>query len=144
MDGDRRDARFRAGVRFGIGLAALALAAVPPLARITRSWAFRSAVAGESMGPLLRPGDWLLVDPDAYRSRPPRVSDLVVVSDPREPERSLVKRVGAVEPDGRLVLLGDRPERSTDSRTFGPVDATAVLGRPWLRYWPPRRIGRIH
>ncbi len=138
-----RDARFRAGVRFGIGLAALALAAIPPIARVARSWSLRSAVAGESMSPPLRPGDWLLVDPDAYRGRNPRPSELVAVSDPRDPDRWLVKRVAAVEPDGRLVVAGDSPGQSTDSRTFGPVESRSVVGRPWLRYWPLRRIGRI-
>lgn len=142
-DDTLRDARFRAGVRFGIGLAALAIAALPPVARLARSWAWRCAVAGESMTPLLRPGDWLLVDPDAYRRRPPHAAELVAVRDPREAERWLVKRVASVERDGRLVLLGDAPAQSTDSRTFGPVDASAVLGRPWARYWPLTRIGRI-
>ncbi len=137
------DARFRSGLRVGIGLAALGLALLPSLARVARSWAFRSAVAGESMRPLLEPGDWLLVDPDAFRSRPPRSHDLVAVPDPREPARWLVKRVVAVDPDGRLQLQGDDPGRSTDSRTFGPVDPATVIGRPWARYWPPNRVGPI-
>jgi nickel-type superoxide dismutase maturation protease len=137
------DARFVSGVRAGIALAALGMALAGPVGRLIRSWAFRSAVAGESMSPLLRPGDWLLVDPDAYRRRPPRASELVAVPDPRSPGRWLVKRVEAVGPDGWLELRGDAPDRSTDSRVFGPVDAATVIGRPWARYWPPRRWGRI-
>jgi nickel-type superoxide dismutase maturation protease len=139
-----RSARFRAGIRFGIGLAALALAAIPPLARARRSWPLRSEVVGESMAPLLRPGDWLLVDPDAYRGRTARPSDLVALLDPRSPDRWLVKRVARLGPDGRLVVTGDNPGQSTDSREFGPIEAASILGRPWLRYWPPRRIGPIH
>jgi len=95
------------------------------------------------MAPALLPGDWLLVDPPSLFARPPRAGDLVVMPDPRQPQRLLVKRVDAQHEDGRLRLLGDAPQVSTDSRIFGPVDAAAVLGRPWLRYWPPARIGRL-
>ena len=140
---DVRNARFRAGLRVGIGLAAAGFAVVPPLARLVRSWPFRSAVLGDSMRPGLLPGDWLLVDPRAFASRPPRPGDLVAALDPTESSRWLVKRVGAVAGDGRIELLGDSPEMSTDSRSFGLVDPGAIIGRPWARYWPPARIGPI-
>lgn len=54
----------------------------------------------------------------------------------------MVKRVAFVE-DGRVVVLGDAPEASTDSRTFGPVAVTLVVGRPWFRYWPLSRLGPL-
>lgn len=113
------------------------------LARLVRSWAGRVAVVGGSMAPTLLDGDWLLADPDAFRERSPQVGDLIVVPDPRLHSRLLVKRVQSVDPDGWLRLAGDAPEASTDSRTFGSVDPGSVEGRPWLRYWPPRRLGRI-
>lgn len=95
------------------------------------------------MAPALQPGDWLLVDPEGYRRRPPRTGELVVVPDPRLPERELIKRVSAIEPGGRLHLAGDAPEASTDSRTFGSVATTDLAGRPWFRYWPLGRVGRV-
>lgn len=113
------------------------------IARLRRSWQARVAVEGDSMEPTLRPGDWLLVDPDAYRSCLPSEGDLVLVPDPRLPERLLVKRVSGSDPDGRLRVAGDAPDASTDSRTFGAVGADRIQGRPWLRYWPPRRVGRL-
>ena len=94
------------------------------------------------MAPTLEPGDWLLADPDAYRDSPPRVGDLVLVPDPRQPSRLLVKRVAEVA-DGALFVAGDSPDASTDSRTFGSIDPASVAGRPRFRYWPPRRMGRI-
>jgi nickel-type superoxide dismutase maturation protease len=142
-DDESANARFRAGLRVGIGLAAVGLAIAPPLRRVARSWPLRSAVVGTSMRPSLDPGDWLLVDPSAFASRAPRASDLVAVPDPRQPSRWLVKRVTGVAPDGRLELAGDDPDASTDSRAFGPVDPATVIGRPWLRYWPPTRVGPI-
>jgi nickel-type superoxide dismutase maturation protease len=95
------------------------------------------------MAPALEPGDWVLVDPQAYRHRPPRTGELLLAPDPREPGRLLVKRVAEVEPDGRLRLVGDAPGDSTDSRQFGPIDPATVAGRPWFRYWPAGRAGRL-
>lgn len=98
---------------------------------------------GTSMSPTLEPGDWLLVDPDAFGHRTPRAGELVVVPDPREPGRVLVKRVAAADLDGRLLLAGDDRSASTDSRTFGAVAPSAVQGRPWFRVRPLSRLGRV-
>lgn len=50
-----------------------------------------------------------------------------------------ISRVG----EESLVLLGDRRDRSTDSRDFGPLGVEAVEGVVLARYWPPRRIGAL-
>jgi nickel-type superoxide dismutase maturation protease len=97
----------------------------------------RVAVAGNSMAPVLRDGDWVVVVPLV---RPPRVGEIVVARDPRAPERLLLKRVARVK-DGACTLLGDRPEESTDSRTFGPVARSLILGRAVFRYVPLARAG---
>ena len=112
------------------------------LRRLIRSWRARVAVEGRSMAPALMPGDWLLADPDAFRDASPTVGDLVLVPDPREPSRLLVKRVVEVV-DGALFVAGDSPAESADSRVFGPVEASAAEGRPWFRYWPLGRAGRV-
>jgi nickel-type superoxide dismutase maturation protease len=134
---------FESGLRAGVAIAGLLLAATPVVYRFARSWSLRGTVAGDSMAPLLRHGDWILVDPDAYRRRSVGRGDLVVIPDPREPSRILVKRVAAVDRDGLLNLVGDNPACSTDSRQFGPLKPEQVLGRPWARYWPPRRAGLL-
>ena len=91
------------------------------------------------MEPTVRDGDWLLV---RQLRRPPHVGELVVAADPREPARLLVKRVSAVTA-ADVSLLGDRPDESTDSRHFGPVPASAIVGSPVLRYAPLVRIGLL-
>jgi nickel-type superoxide dismutase maturation protease len=89
------------------------------------------------MEPALRAGDWIVV---AGLSRPPRVGEIVLVRDPREPDRLILKRVATVS-DGECTILGDRPEESTDSRTFGPVPLANVVGRALFRYAPIGRMG---
>lgn len=114
------------------------------IARVIRSWRARVAVEGASMRPALEPGDWLLVDPEAYATVAPDVGDLVLVPDPRTPSRLLVKRVAEVHANGReLFVTGDAHDESTDSRAFGSVTTSTVQGRPWFRYWPPRQVGRL-
>src|SRR4029077_13844637 len=39
-------------------------------------------------------------------------------------------------PAGELFLMGDHRQNSADSRTFGPVPISQIIGRAWLRYWP--------
>ena len=92
----------------------------------------RVVVEGGSMRPTLEPGDRLLV----VRRRSYRPGAVVAVADPRD-GRLLVKRVVAVTDDGRLVMAGDDPAASTDSRTFGPVSPALVRGEAVRRYFPP-------
>ena len=94
------------------------------------------------MEPTLRDGDWLVVDLDGYRRTAPGVGDLVLAQDPRAAERLLIKRVAAARADG-LMLAGDHAAHAPESEWVGPVAREAVIGRPRLRYWPPRRFGRV-
>jgi len=88
-------------------------------------------VRGRSMAPALLPGDRLLV----VRSlRAPRVGEVVLAQDPREPRRELVKRVAGFGP-GSVQLRGDNVAASTDAR----VAPDRVRWRAVLCYWPPDR-----
>jgi len=97
----------------------------------------RVEVVGDSMLPTLEPGDRILAVRPARRPRP---GDLVVVRDPRRPDRLLAKRVATVGGAG-VIVLGDNSEASTDSRAFGPVPQ--VWGRAVYRYAPAGRAGRL-
>jgi signal peptidase I len=44
-------------------------------------------------------------------------------------------------PAGRLFVMGDHRTVSEDSRAFGPIEISSVLGRAWLRYWPLDTFG---
>ena len=43
-----------------------------------------------------------------------------------------------------LFLMGDHRANSADSRTFGPVPVSQIIGRAWLRYWPLDVFGILH
>ncbi len=85
----------------------------------------RITVVGSSMAPTYHDGDRLTA---VRRWRPVRVGDVVVVADPRDPTRPLLKRCVARE-GRRLDLRGDNAAASTDSRDFGLVEARGVR---WL------------
>lgn len=36
------------------------------------------------------------------------------------------------------VVFGDNRERSSDSREWGAITKESIIGRVWLRYWPPQ------
>ncbi len=88
------------------------------------------------MTPTLADGERLVV----MRLGSPVVGDLVALYDPVEPARLLVKRVVAVLPDG-LEVRGDNPAASRDSRMFGPVATSRLIGKVVYRYFPPARAG---
>jgi signal peptidase I len=46
-----------------------------------------------------------------------------------------------IVPSNELLVMGDHRQDSADSRTFGPIEISHVIGRAWLRYWPFDRFG---
>jgi nickel-type superoxide dismutase maturation protease len=98
----------------------------------------RVAVEGDSMSPTLQPGDRLL----AQRAVGVGLHDLVVVKDPRQQDRLLVKRVASISRAG-VEVLGDNPSSSTDSRIFGIVPRELVVAVAKYRYAPAHRAGKL-
>ena len=90
------------------------------------------------MFPTLSPGEGVLFE----RYGEPAVGDIVLARDPRD-GREVVKRIAEVKGPDEYVLLGEDPERSTDSRHYGPVSRGALIGRGRLVYWPPRHARRL-
>ncbi len=83
------------------------------------------------MEPTLHEGSIVLVDPRAYRADGPHVADVVVARHPTQHQLRIVKRIEAVEADGRLRLVSDNSTAAgvQDSRSFGPIEPVLVEGR---------------
>lgn len=84
------------------------------------------------MQPTLQPGDHVLV----IRWLRPRVGDVVALRDPRYGKRLLLKRVAARTADGKYEVRADNPNVGEDSRHFGVVSRSLIVGRVVWRYHP--------
>lgn len=81
-------------------------------------------VVDRSMEPTLTPGDYIVIN-KLYRNV--RHGDIVVM---RHPYKSIdiVKRVDRIE-GSRVYIVGDNAEMSEDSRDFGPMECSSVVGK---------------
>lgn len=91
------------------------------------------------MEPTLRADEYVLVAPGVQ----PTVGSLALARHPDRPAVSVVKRVIRIETAG-WHLASDNPDAGTDSRHWGLVDPTAVVGavtlcldRPLASLAPP-------
>jgi signal peptidase I len=43
----------------------------------------------------------------------------------------------------QFFVMGDHRAESQDSRQFGPIDRSSIIGRAWMRYWPFDKAGLL-
>lgn len=60
-----------------------------------------------------------------------------------KPTTQGIMRTPVVVPAGHLWLMGDNRTNSGDSRVFGAQPVSAVRGRAFWTYWPPRAFGAL-
>ena len=46
-------------------------------------------------------------------------------------------------PEKQYAVMGDNRQQSSDSREWGMVSLDNIIGRVWLRYWPPQALAFI-
>jgi nickel-type superoxide dismutase maturation protease len=81
---------------------------------------FIRRVEGMSMTPSYPHGKLVF----AWRLRKPKVGDVVII---KHHHLELIKRVDKMD-DQKVFVLGDNPEESTDSRHYGWLPASAIMG----------------
>ena len=79
------------------------------------------------MLPTLSDGDEVLVDEQVEPSAL-YIGDIVWLKHPFDTSLTLIKRLTAIEA-GRLVVHGDNPSESTDSRSLGALSPALLRGR---------------
>jgi len=86
-------------------------------------------VSGSSMYPTLKEGDVLLVDKRAELEE----DQIVILKDPQNPKKVLVKRIIVLDSEYAWVE-GDNNGNSRDSRDFGEVSRTNIIGKV-IKVW---------
>ncbi len=46
-------------------------------------------------------------------------------------------------PPGHYFMMGDNRGESDDSRFWGPIPTSWIIGEAFATYWPPKRIGTL-
>lgn len=85
----------------------------------------RFTVYGNSMLPTLKPGQDVVSFNWAYLGRKPKIGDVVII---KVDGKEMIKRVQK-KTQLKVFVQGDNKEESTDSRDFGLVDISQVIGK---------------
>ncbi len=83
-------------------------------------------VAEHSLYPAYRDGDFVIVSRIPILFKGIRAGDVVVFNHPVY--REMIKKVHEVMEDGKRLFVVGENEESVDSRRFGPIPASWVLG----------------
>ena len=91
----------------------------------------RFKVKGKSMQPFLKDDNRVLAFTDKKSLQNLSNSEIVIAKNPSG--REVIKRVKELKND-KVFLLGDNARKSTDSRHFGFIDKSSVIGKFWKKY----------
>ncbi|MDA3950282.1 MAG: nickel-type superoxide dismutase maturation protease [Spirochaeta sp.] len=86
------------------------------------------AVDGDSMLPKIAPGEVLVVNRLAFAFGPPRPGDVLLFRHPDNGQPT-VKRLAGYHRHSLMELRGDNARSSIDSRHYGGVSTTALIGK---------------
>lgn len=82
------------------------------------------------------PGDRVSIHDGAVYINGDRLPETYVASETRT--RGIDDRPETVVSPGHVIVLGDNRGASRDSRMFGEVPMSNIIGKAWVTYWPVR------
>lgn len=92
-------------------------------------------VAGDTVE--IRTDGLVYVNGESLDETPYTYRDAANQNEPTTP----AEQASWLVPAGQLFVLGDHREASEDSRVFGTITASSVVGRAFVRYWPISSLG---
>jgi nickel-type superoxide dismutase maturation protease len=78
------------------------------------------------MSPTFNEGEEILVNRLSFLFKKPKAGDIIACKDPRD-RKILIKRISKIE-DNKYFVVGDNKQNSTDSRKFGMIEKSDILG----------------
>tara|TARA_B100001115_G_C15675799_1_gene326545 strand:- start:345 stop:629 length:285 start_codon:yes stop_codon:yes gene_type:complete len=82
-------------------------------------------IRGNSMEPTLYDGDNVIFE--EFQDQRLRVGDVVLCQHPFS-SKNIVKRIKRISKSNKLYVRGDNPLYSSDSRSFGPLSSSKIIG----------------
>jgi len=145
-EAENKDRSFWGSVWEFARFTAIAVIIIVPL----RMWVAQPFIVhGQSMDPTFKNGDYLIVDEISYKFTEPKKGDVIIFRYPNDPSKFFIKRIiglpnQMLDVEGKTIsleneeyfVLGDNRPASSDSRVWGPVDKSLIIGKAILRLWP--------
>ena len=95
------------------------------------------AISGESV--VIKDGSVFV---DGTRLNENYLPDGTVTSTANAPNKC-TEQAPCVIPNGQVWVMGDNRSDSKDSRYFGPIDKSSIVGRAFITVWPLGRFGLL-
>jgi signal peptidase I len=88
------------------------------------------------------PGDQIMIENGTvYLNNSPIQESYINLSTPVPPNSFLQEGITITVPAEHIFVMGDNREVSSDSREFGPVRISSIIGQVFYRYFPFNKIG---